>query len=360
MPAMQKATYYDSCVFEDSTYPKSAGHTYTLPTYRVPPQPPHNNTTHPDEQGSRDKEDVQRRAAPSPPQQQLAPPLPIIPPSSSSSLASNGTSSVAPPTRTKLVFPWMKDSRQNTKSKNNNTSKEGELCEDYSPPGGASKRIRTAYTSAQLVELEKEFHFNRYLCRPRRVELANVLHLSERQIKIWFQNRRMKYKKDQRGVGSVPSPLGLSPDCSPPLQHAGFVGHLHSYDPPSPPSFSRAPPGAYNLAPYPAPLEQSLQPQRRYPEYEHQGYHSNGGYAANANPQGQGVYGAESFSDSGIRSGPGFHLGPLAQHHSAPLEYHSTGGAHPGSCLPDHTFPNLAPHHGPQGRTLEAPRLTHL
>lgn len=64
-----------------------------------------------------------------------------------------------------------------------------------------NKRVRTIFTPDQLEQLERIFEKQQYMVGSERYYLASKLQLSEAQVKVWFQNRRIKWRK-QSGLES--------------------------------------------------------------------------------------------------------------------------------------------------------------
>ncbi|XP_053548887.1 homeobox protein pv.1-like [Bombina bombina] len=112
---------------------------------------------------------------------------------------------------------------------------EGETVESSDISDEESKmgrRLRTAFTTEQICTLEKTFKKHRYLGASERRKLAAKLNLSEVQIKTWFQNRRMKLKREMQDLRPEPYPTSFYnvysyPQQANPAFQYQFPGHQH-------------------------------------------------------------------------------------------------------------------------------------
>ncbi|XP_005406437.1 PREDICTED: homeobox protein CDX-2 [Chinchilla lanigera] len=106
----------------------------------------------------------------------------------------------------------------------------------YFPAGAVKTRTkdkyRVVYTDHQRLELEKEFHYSRYITIRRKAELAATLGLSERQVKIWFQNRRAKERKINKKQQQQQQQQQQQPPPPPPQPPQQQPGPLRSVQEP--------------------------------------------------------------------------------------------------------------------------------
>ncbi|NP_001161491.1 vent 2 transcription factor [Saccoglossus kowalevskii] len=92
-------------------------------------------------------------------------------------------------------------------------------CDGNNEHGPKRKRARTAFSNEQVYKLEKRFRAQKYLSATEREDVSRSIGLSDTQVKTWFQNRRMKWKRERKDD---------VPDMS--MSHAGMYAHTtHNY-----------------------------------------------------------------------------------------------------------------------------------
>ncbi|CAD5113140.1 DgyrCDS2330 [Dimorphilus gyrociliatus] len=158
-----------------------------------------------------------------------SPPVPIVIPAPKA-LTSFSVTDILDPAKfngkSEQTWPWRRSASPPSALDSDGCDDEDEKRSDMdeSPSkssggtcGGKPRRARTAFTYEQLVALENKFKTTRYLSVSERLNLALALNLTETQVKIWFQNRRTKWKKQNPGM-DINTPT-IPPPPLPPAAH---------------------------------------------------------------------------------------------------------------------------------------------
>ncbi|XP_004554611.3 ventral homeobox [Maylandia zebra] len=120
---------------------------------------------------------------------------------------------------------------------------------------GPQRRVRTKFSSEQIKKLERIFIKQKYLDSGEREKTAQKLNLTETQVRTWFQNRRMKLKREFQDYLTPPVPPVIFQPLSP-VQYHSMAGHLPHYSPTGHPFYS-------------LPVPQLLHHQHMPPHYPH-------------------------------------------------------------------------------------------